>query len=507
MKRIWSRIVLSLFLYHCLFAEISFCQNLPKEVENYFTEGVLNFRRTKNSLGEMKEKLNKIFEEKEITLDKLRELFPQEEVSLSNFFDGLKEKYKTEEFSFINEVIKQDVINLQLAKESFEKVIDSEKQFIDAYIFKSLTCLEMGLYEEAISSFKKIPESEFKKEFIEPLEFENLFFGIAKLSLDAKRNRLKIKGAENLVPENIIDRLIRIREFELKSIIEKKTVQKNLAELYNEEMLNRFKLVEFYIKNQEKERATKEFEEVYKEVKDELKEEIYNQVKEEIDNLKKKGIEPLPGSSIFDFEMEEPIIKRFEPKIEIKIFKQSEYPACCDKDFYIIPAKGKIEFKNEGIYYPITDLKEKKMELPKDIELPSGKYTYIINLSNVKIIEPDKFPLGIVIENKERDLKDNLCPELHIKGEKGSVILKENVYEWNQKYGNLTNKTTKNTVKLATGSSIEKVIIHNLPLYKGEGKYKVKIIRIGDWPVPGEGDKPLAIVGLGSMILLTLIIR
>lgn len=484
-------------------------QVISREAKEYYMIGARNLKSGQEALKKATNALNNAFNVNRISIVTLRNLFKEERIPIADFFIQLEKKYKYAEFLRIYNIFRQQVANnLQTANESFNKAIKNSQGFVDAYLLKTLACLEMCWYEEAISAFEQALKIGLDRLIIiNPLEeeFEKACFGLAHISL-TKPNLFKDK---QIPPDMIIKKFMELREAKLKKIEGDTFDDEKLIQIANQLLLNRFELAKFYWLNFKKAEAIAEFEKVYNE---ELRQilvyetEKYAQANREIEILE-SNIKNLRGEVTLYFEQDKQLVDTFQSKVNLKFFKETTSPTTVDDLFiYLMPTRYEVEIKNEGVYQNVG---AERLRL----KLPHGVHTCLMELPKLEIIETNRIPLGITIENKERKYYERLFPQMEFKialgeGRFQTINLNQGEYQWD-KQGSLINKATGELYRLKRGPFSAKLVISKLELFAGEGEYGLKIEKVGQWEVKvgKEASSTFSKYSLGLMGVLFLALR
>jgi len=480
---------------------------ISEQAREYYMIGARSLKMGEQSLTKVKQALNNAFKLNKVTLMSIRELFKETQIPLADFFTLLDKTYKYPEFLRVYNILRaQSSTNLQTAYQSFDKAIKNSQGFVDAYLLKALTCLEMCWYEEAISAFRQAWKIGLEKVIvINPLEeeFEKICFGIANISLT------KPEFFKDILPEKIIKKFMETKEAKLKKIEEDTFEDEKLLEIANQLLLNKFELAKFYCLSAKKSEAQTEFKNVYNEELEQMlmyESEKYAQANREIEILE-SNIKSLSGEVTLYFNIDKSLLDAFKLKTNLIFFKESVLPASVDDlIIYLMPTQYKVEIKNEGTYLNIN-------QETLRVKLPHGTHICLIQLPHLEILENNKIPFGISLENKERKYYDRLFPQMELKialrdGRMQTINLRQGEYTWN-KEGSLINNNTGETCKLKRGPFSANIVASKINLFAGEGEYNLKIEKLGKWEVKvgQEASYTFSKYSLGLMGVLLFAIR
>lgn len=148
----------------------------------------------------------------------------------------------------------------QQAIEQFNKTIEKNKYFVDAYVYKAHSLAKLGLYEDAIDNLKKavilVPE-----EIAYFLDMAKYYFELgkekAKQGEDVKASEYFVKGLQIDYNLKLEPQYIKVIENAIKKLFEDKDYKRGL------ELLDQLELL---IKEPEYSESKSQFEEVKKEV-------------------------------------------------------------------------------------------------------------------------------------------------------------------------------------------------------------------------------------------------
>ncbi len=257
------------------------------------------------------------------------------------------------------------------AKKKFEEAIKLEPTFVDAYLCKAIACVQMGDYEEALSTFekvigtttngnvekciditpfweieireyincpfkeKKMYKTRYKTEII-----QDLFYTMA----DEVMNR-RLKPPQGITCDDWAKRAIEVfmnwREKYLKEKIETTEDEDEKAKLTKKRIENCFELVNFYIKHQKRNEANTEVKNAENNLKEKGKHApaIINNLKNKIEDLQE-----------IPFVMNEELVKEFRRNAEIRFWNDSDLFDCKYLHLSFLSSGCFIDFKHEGFY-------------------------------------------------------------------------------------------------------------------------------------------------------------
>ncbi|MBU1752501.1 hypothetical protein KKG56_01360 [bacterium] len=487
--------------------------NIPKEAKEYYLIGKRHLSNGCSYLAKGREMLDNAFKKNDVSVPTLRtsfeEKFEDTRIPLTDFFHILYKKYRYEEIMLAKSLFQDASKELVSAREAFDKASQCSQDFVEAYLYNCLACLKMGWDKEAIISFKQAAKIGVNRlRLINPLseEIRDIFYEIALIS-----SQLPDKEGVGS-SENIIGTLTTIQCNQLNKLIEDAFDDEQINKLKNEQMKSMFELTRFYLFCKNKEQANISFITIHKTIKDNLANQgdIYQETIRDIESLEEE-IKKIHGLTELTLKIDEDVVTGFEPVVRLKMVNASKKKAeCNDLYLYLFPEGSGIEFRNEWIYPNIT--KDER------ISVPVSEYDIQINISNVGIIEKDKMPVALILENQklgwinEKSIK--LQPEvsLELQGnitEECATRLKANQYIYDMQEGFIINRNTGQRVKLANGSLIKKMILpeQGFLTQEGRGEYILTIAKLGNWIPTGKKDVNMAKGGMGIMAFLFLMMR
>lgn len=466
--------------------------------ERYLSKGIFSLRK-----GE--EILNEACKENNITIMKLREMFDKERVELTHFLSSLEKEYDDPRFQKAKDLIKRDAAdNLSAAIESFEEAITSDPGFVDAYLKKTLACLEMGHSIEAIKTFKKAMGIGLEKVMsIDPLgdEFRDILYGVASELLQMPHEEVKI------TPEEIIGLLMELRATLIKESQMRSKTEEERIDLQNRQILNNFEMVRFYRENQKKREAKAEFDKQNDLVRIEIEAnpEIYREAEREIKRLTGE-IFDLRGEASLTFDIDPSILRDLhyiDISAGLRFIRDPAATATTDAiSIYLLPIGYEVEFKNEII---ATDVAH------GTFNLPMGDYTCMIEIPKMQILDENRFPFVISFEREGKHLR-NLSPDLNLKitdeiGGKHNLLLFQDKYICSDE-GYLIDERGEHQ-RLHKGSFKADITERRIELLEGS-EYALKIKKSYDWKPPvlaKHTQRTISKIGLGALPLLFILLR
>ncbi|MFH1861046.1 MAG: hypothetical protein ABH870_08595 [bacterium] len=494
-------------------ALVSAEDNISKEAKEYYLIGKRHLSNGCSYLAKGREMLDNAFKKNNVSVSTLRasfeEKFEDTRIPLTDFFDILYKRYRYSEIMTAKSLFQEASKELVSAREAFDKASQCSQDFTEAYLYSCLACLKMGWDKEAIISFKQAMKIGVNKlRLIDPLseEIRGIFYEIARISPQLSDK----EGVGS--PENIIGTLTTIQNNQLNKLIEDAFDDEKINKLKNNQLNSMFELTRFYLFCKNKEQANSSFITIHETIKDILANQgdTYQETIRDIESLEEE-IKKIHGLASLTLKINENVVTEFEPVIRLKVINASKKTAKCDDLYlYFFPEGSGIEFRNEWIYPNIT--KDER------ISVPAGGYIIQVNLSNVEIVEKDKMPVALILENQKLGWVDEksikLQPEVNLELQGNTIVecatrLEANQYICDMKEGFIINRNTGQRVELANGSLIKRMVIPEQAFLAQDerGEYILTIDNIGNRIPIGKKDVNLTRGGMGLMAFLFLMMR
>ena len=449
---------------------------LNKNAAKCYKLGNRALNRGIKEMSQAKDSLDSLFMKKNISIVDIRECFKEEKkdvVSFSEFFDGLYKKYKLTELRKAKAaIIGSSYPELKKAVSLFSEAIKHDPAFVDAFLGRAMSYLEMGMDEEAILDLEKAMKIGFEKIVVMDVfneEFKNLCLKITGLYLD-KINLVDEDQQSNLIKTagDVMDKFIDARTLAAKELILTENMEEKKIMISDRYFIDKFIKATCYMSKGYKANADAEFNKVYEELKSEL--DVYPTAKEQIDGLG-YSIKNMAELATLRFEFEEDF-KVLKPYVNIELLKEEQKPAAMDDiNIYLSDSKYEIRFKK--------DVMRQKISQGKFL-IHGGHYACNIQLSGLEILEKDKIPFAI----GETTYYKNIFPAMQLKivsrkgGKLSTLVLTQDEYKINPE-GTLY-KGVK-VCSLEEGSCEVCMSISNKLNFMGGKEYVIRIKKAYDW--------------------------
>ncbi len=491
--------VVTFILTICLtYAEVSSgdssSRQIDKQAMEYYVIAKQQLQEGSSTLASGKAILDDALRRNNVSLISLRELFEDDfrniKIPLTTFFDTLYKKYRCQEVMTAEHYLTQETTRfLSEAKKTFHEASMRQPNFVDAYLYESITCIKMGWHKEAIQAFKQVLNTMTDNQMlISPLDEDvtYIFREITRISMDYLE-LLDETEIEMLSSENVIGKLMSIRKNYINKLKKNALEDKEIDKLKNVMIKNEFELAKFYSYSKEKVQAISAFNAAYKNVQKELtsQSQIYNNALEYIKSLKKE-IEELQGVASISFKVHRDVLAQFKPTVKFKLVKKNKQIACYDNlSIVLSPENSGVTFMDEWTY----DESIKNVK----IIIPPGEYLLQLDFLNLEIIKEDNMPCVLMLKNNKKSLR--LQPDVlfglndNLKKMGGETHLVCNKYRYD-KNGFIIDKYSGQNLEITTGSAIERMIMPELSFNTEEesGEYVLILDRIGNWTVTGKND-------------------
>ena len=504
-----------------------------REALRAYELGKRALRDVENLRGEALRLLDERLGANKITRGKLRELFGKERVQLAEFFDRLEEEYHDRYFGDVLRDLRKARKRLGRAYENFQNAVKFDPDFLDAYVMKINTCLNMDWNVEVIRTYEAIkdkPLSDLRK--LDPLpsmesdrirgdSVKDVIFEIAKVyhenrdlveeiraleESEAKKEPLgkEVEPTPVEAPQEeaveIIKRFVAERDRLLKQRQEGLNRRsKEYVELDNIRMIDQFALAEFYKVIGWKTSADRAFRETERKVIRIFGRPEYAMAEERIRALNRE-IEGMENMVSVDFNVDEAFVLNWRTKAKVTFLRGEDSfktpVSVNDLVISVIPGMrndiGSRKAYTSGL---ITG---------ENVPLPAGMYSAIVEIPTIPIRTQDQIPFEFLHVYSEGTMKQILNPAYHleIRGGRGTrrIDLIEGRYT---RAGGVFFDSDNKRVTFPSGVCKAYVEIVGLNYYTGS-RFGLNINATEE--APPIGLEKIAKAGLGAMLFVFLLI-